>query len=364
MSPILLFAIACFLTITSSLRSSNGSPGTLRSSLDSRAVKYTVVHEFPRDTWVENLVIRTSDGSALVTLATAPEVHLIDTSSKKCPASLITTIPGLESCAGIVELGLDVFYVAAGNFSLRDFKAEPGSFSLWEIDMRGQGSASKCGGRVIKKPTKVASLANAAFMNGITVLNSAEGIVLAADSILGVVWSVNVRNGSVSVAINDTSMAPPSGGGAALGINGLHVSGDYLFYDNSAMSTLNRIPIDLSTGHATGPPVVLAKNTTLEPDDFTIDATGNIWAASQADFIAFLPDAAYTTTAATVEVVGGSPAQGPLQGPTSMMFGITAADLARGSLYVTSGNGIPQYLGRNWTAGGALSRIDTANLGY
>lgn len=68
-------------------------------------------------------------------------------------------------------------------------------------------------------------------------------------------------------------MAPLPDSTLQFGINGLHVNGQELYYDNTDKATFNKILIDLSTGHATGPAVTLVQSTTAEifPDDFTID---------------------------------------------------------------------------------------------
>ena len=150
-----------------------------------------------------------------------------------------------------------------------------------------------------------------------------------------------------------------------LGINGLHVRGDYLFYDNLAQGTFNKIPVDLRTGKATGPAVTLLNSTSfVGSDDWTFDFEGNAWVVNGAsNDLSLLPRAAYgTADSVSAEAVAGNTSPQVVLGPTSAQFGIRAEDLARGSLYISSNGGVPQYIGKNWTMGGAISRVDVGSL--
>ena len=314
---------------------------------------FNIIYEFPKPTWVENLVVRQRDGSILCSLLSSPDLYLVnpDNATK---AIHVTTIPGVLGLLGIVELGLDVFYVAAGNYSLQEFVNTPGSYSVWEVDMRERAPQQA-------KTTKIASIPASGFLNGMTVLNPTEGLILIADSGLSVVWSLNVRTGRTALAINDTTMAPVKG----LGINGLHVRGNELFYSTASQNTLNKIPVNLTTGKAAGPAVTLVNNATLAgPDDFCFDFDGNAWVASGTlNAVELLPKAAYgNADSVQVDVAAGGGHASRILGPTSTQFGIRAKDIKRGSLYVSSNGGVPQWMGKNWTMGGAISRIDTASL--
>ncbi|TVY78201.1 hypothetical protein LSUE1_G004181 [Lachnellula suecica] len=313
----------------------------------------TVLFEFPKGTWLENLVIRQTDGNALVTVLSAPEVLLISTTNEFRPIT-VATFPDAIGCLGIVELGHDVFYIVAGNWTAATGTSTLGSYSIWEIDLRNRGPK-------FAKTTKIVDLPGSGFLNGMTVLNPVAGILLVADSLNSAVWSVNVHTRDVAVAINDTSMAPMQYGTLpALGINGLHLLGSELYYDNTDKATLNKIPVDLNTGKATGPAVTLLQSTVTEifPDDFTIDFEGNIWMTAdlwgQLDLI---PGAASTasTNASSKEDKSNT-------GWTAAKFGTKQEDLRRGSLYITTNGGPINYIYSNWTAGGALLRIDTVDL--
>lgn len=98
----------------------------------------TSVASFPKGTWLENLAIRQSDrsdGYALVTILSAPEVYLVSTSNEFAPIK-VATFPNALGCLRIVELRLDIFYVVVGDWSASTGLSTPGSYSVWEIDMR------------------------------------------------------------------------------------------------------------------------------------------------------------------------------------------------------------------------------------
>ncbi|KAL9608313.1 MAG: hypothetical protein Q9167_006852 [Letrouitia subvulpina] len=309
---------------------------------------FDIVWEFPLGTWVENIAI-TKDGDALVNLLTSPEVYLVPTSPPHKP-TLVATIPRVIGLLGITQVGVDVFYVVAGNFTLTS--SGPGSYSVWKVDLRGVAPSAA-------KPSKVVDIPQAIFLNGLTVLNPVKGVLLIADSGAGVVWSLDVHSKKVAIAINDTTMAP-SGDSIAIGINGLHTVGNELFYTNTNRLSFNKIPIDLATGMATGPGVVLTTNSDLAPDDFTTDFEQNAWVASNANNqLVLLPGALNPSAdSVPVKIVAGTRDSTTVAGLTAAQFGTTAKDLKRGSLYVTTTGGLLQYIHRNWTTGGTVSRVD------
>ncbi|KAL9618357.1 MAG: hypothetical protein Q9160_006939 [Pyrenula sp. 1 TL-2023] len=318
-----------------------------------------VIREFPLGTWLENLVIRHSDGNALVTSISAPEVYLISTDNSFDPI-LVAAFPENLACLGIVELGHDVFYVITGDWSPYTDFSTSGTYSLWEIDLHNAANPHSA------KTTKIASLPHAGFLNGLTVLNPISGTLLLADSLYSAIWSVNIHSGAVRVAINDTAtMSPTLDAPVPLGINSLHLLGNTLYYANTNRASFHRVSIDLDSGAPTGPITTLLQSdaNSLTPDDFAIDFRGNVWLTNdplgQLDVLpgAALPGA--TTT--DFKVVAGT--RGELLGPTAAQFGTKKEDLQRGSLYVVTNGGPALYPSRNWTTGGQLVRFDTAELG-
>lgn len=88
-----------------------------------------VVHEFPKGTWIENIALRAND-QILINIATTPDLYQVDPLSHYEPI-LIHSFPGYTSLLGIAEVDPDVFYVIAGNFSLKTFQPTPASNSVF-----------------------------------------------------------------------------------------------------------------------------------------------------------------------------------------------------------------------------------------
>ncbi|KAK5562657.1 hypothetical protein LTR43_011740, partial [Exophiala xenobiotica] len=219
-------------------------------------------------------------------------------------------------------------------------------------------------GNLTAKTRKVADVPTG-LLNGLTALNAVEGILLAADSELGVVWSIDVRTGKTGVAINDTSMAPVQSSTVPLGINGLHVVDQSLYFTNTNKVSLSRVPLDMTTGMAIGPVETLVKSSETCPDDFTVDFRGNVWLASDAyNELVLLANATATSTSVSsnIQVISGSPNAKRFMGPSATAFGNSALDLQRGSLYVTINGGMEPYKYKNWTVGGSLLRCDVASF--
>ncbi|TVY92427.1 hypothetical protein LAWI1_G001705 [Lachnellula willkommii] len=240
----------------------------------------TPVASFPKGTWLENLVIRQSDGNALATILSAPEVYLISTSNEFAPIK-IATFPNALGWLGIVELCHDTFYVV---IDTRDPERSP-------------------------KTSKIADFPESGFLNGMTILDPVLGVLLVSDSYYEAVWSVDVYTGDVAVGVNDTTMATVPGASPALGINGVHLLGEDLYYSNTNKATFNKIPVDVHTGKAAGPAEILLQSTTGEifPDDFTIDTHGNVWLASDLyGELDLLTGAAFGTGTMTLDIVAGS----------------------------------------------------------
>ena len=138
----------------------------------------------------------------------------------------------------------------------------------------------------------------------------------------------------------------------------------YLYYDNTDRASFNRIPINVTSGKAIGPAETLlqSNDSTVFPDDFAIDPQGNAWmTADLLSELDLLPDVTKGGRG-KFRVVSGAEEDGRVLGWTAAKFGTKEEDLKRGSLYVTTNGGPLEYAYQNWTAGGMLVRVDTADL--
>ena len=392
---------------------SSSTARTTPSSTSLPTLTPHVLNTFPKGTWLENLVIRQHDSNALVTLLSSPDVLLLSTDNS-FPPQHIARIPFALGCLGIVELYHDVFYIVAGNWTAHTGISQPGTYTIWEIDMRDytaphfqDGSSSTTGPASsnetissVWNPTTstapgvkirlIASLPHSGFLNGLTILNPTRGILLAADSLYGLAWSISTLTGSVSIAINSTAMAPLANSTLQLGINGLHVKGEYLYFDNTNKATFNRVKVDSKTGEKKGEVETLVKSDieTIFPDDFTVDWEGNVWMTADvwgqmdllegvaADSSSSSSPSSYPSSMTTggkdddvgdaegdLQIVAGTKGDEVITGWTAAKFGTRMEDVRRGSVYVTTNGGPVNYYFGNWTSGGMFVRLDAVELG-
>ena len=304
-----------------------------------------LIYEYPNGTWCENLAVR-SDGSILITSLTAPDVWLVDPHAPKPESTLIHRFTDAFVTGGITETTPDTFYVAVANFSITNFEAAPpGSVRLFRISFPNPTSA--LGAQV----SLAATLEDALLVNGITTLNSTH--VLAADTIKGVVWAVNVLTGSSSILITDPLMVRPDGSQAP-GLNGLKIfGGNTLYFTNSAQRIFGKIPMN-PDGTAAGPGVIVAQAQKTDFDDFAMNAQG------EAFLVNGPTDAVSTVQQNGVQtVIAGQAGTTEIGEPTAAQFGRTLLD--NDVLYVTTAGGLGAPIGGTQVIGGQLVAVFTGS---
>ncbi|KAL2007604.1 hypothetical protein VTN00DRAFT_9042 [Thermoascus crustaceus] len=290
--------------------------------------------DFPLWTWVENLAVR-SNGQILATvLQPEPTLWQIDPSAKQNGEKEPTAIhswPDKNALLGIAETEPDVFAVVAAEVTFVPEVAQtPGSAEIWRVDLRDDNSKEPSVSLTTRIP-------EAGFLNGLTVLpppNNSDGksTILIADSILGAVWAVDPRSGSYAQIIQDPMLAPlPNGGPGAgsLGINGLHVLGEYLYFSNTSRRTFVRVPVDGATGRLRGPFEIMANLTDVQPDDFALDREGNAYIAGSDKVTRVSRDGGDMSVVTDASAVLGC---------TSAAWGRTPSDSS--TLYVTAHGGV------------------------
>jgi sugar lactone lactonase YvrE len=103
--------------------------------------------------------------------------------------------------------------------------------------------------------------------------------LLIADSMKGVIWSLDINTGKSVVALDDESLKAghdEKGNYILSGINGLRIDNDSVYYTNSATGALSKVAIDCKTGEIKGKVETLAKGM-LNADDFAIGREGKIY---------------------------------------------------------------------------------------
>ncbi|KAH8892577.1 calcium-dependent phosphotriesterase [Thozetella sp. PMI_491] len=222
-----------------------------------------VLYKFPNATWVENLAIRQT-GQLILTTISSGTLWTFDTNAS-APREAIT-LPNITAITGISEIAPDEFVVAGGVISPSGSSFVFSNTALFIIDFQG------C------KPTlKHTVPVSFTFPNGVAVLPSAPNIVLVSDSVLGGIWRVDTKLGSADKILQDPSFAPTN---TSIGINGLKIWNEYLYYATTATGIIGRVAIS-KDGFQNGPLEVVAQlnNTSQSFDDFSIDKHGTIYAA-------------------------------------------------------------------------------------
>ncbi|KAH8807214.1 hypothetical protein F5884DRAFT_788785, partial [Xylogone sp. PMI_703] len=180
---------------------------------------------------------------------------------------------------------------------------------------------------------KVTDIPEANFLNGITLLSSKEKTILVSDSGLGSVWHVNLATADYYISIDDPTMKPAANATSApdtLGINGLHIRNNDLYYANSGQELFVKMPIHRN-GTQAGDPSILA--TDRVGDDFTFDKAGNAYVTQDPQNLLY-----EVTTSGKVSTVLGQATSSLVEGDTSASFGRTFADSH--ILYITTNGGL------------------------
>ncbi|KAF7588513.1 hypothetical protein BBP40_005650 [Aspergillus hancockii] len=230
------------------------------------ASSVSTVFQFDHNgTWFENIAVR-PNGDILATRLDVPEVWTINPANPnaKEAGSLLYDFPEATGLLGITPIDKDVYAVVTGNFSITTVTTTPGSYVIWSLDLSGKGR---------QPAAKVLSrLPDAEFLNGI--VKFGKSLLLVTDSAKGVIWRVDLTTGKYSQALSDPTMLPASGQPNAVGVNGIDVLGNYVYYTSTTQMLFGRIPVD-DKASATGPVEVLASGFT--PDDFMLTRDGTAY---------------------------------------------------------------------------------------
>lgn len=267
-----------------------------------------VLARVPPPAFLENLAVL-PDGTVLFTSYLAKDVLRYD------PQRGVSTFAALDAHPVSIVARGDTFVVAAHG---QPFTAGPAFTSTNRfIVLDAEGRVEK----TVAAP-------DARFLNGTLALD--DGVVLAADSILGAIWRVDVDAGEMSPWLDSPLFAgDPTGRDPRPGANGLKRRGSELLVSNSHAGTLVAVEVDAS-GAPAGAPRVIA--TPGRIDDFAVGGDGTIYLATHADDVLSLqPDGSISTILAS----GG-------EGSTAVAF----ANGADAALYVLTTGGFLEGLGR------------------
>nr|POE88414.1 hypothetical protein CFP56_11642 [Quercus suber] len=324
-----------------------------------------LIHQFPQNTWIENIAVRRNGSLLLTSLLGLGGLTSLDPAGNAHPVTIVDTFPGVNSTVGIVEARADVFFVIGSNYTIgATTRPEQGTNTVFEVDFNARDESGRPVVRVL------ARVRDAVELNGLTKYN--DTLLLAADSGLGAVWGIDTHTGSYHIVAKDVLMQPepPS---EELGINGVRYRPETgkLYFTN----TQRRLFASLRLG-ANAKPLypVLNITTSLDEsgveinwDDFGLDGYGNAYIATQQG-----NSIQMVTPGGETRVIAGNLNSTDLAEPTSAQLGRTWRD--RDTLYVTTVGGYlePVYQGGKPVKLGAqvvavdlsrCARVETAHRG-
>ncbi|KAJ5957737.1 hypothetical protein N7501_012016 [Penicillium viridicatum] len=211
-------------------------------------------------------------------------------------AHLIHHFDGAEDADGITEISPDIYAVIASN-------------SVYTIDLRTDENTPKS--------VLIAKLP-AGYLNGIAALYVGKTVAITNFQ-LGLIWCLDIRTGQYSVIHPDETMAANPDMGLLLGVNGLKITDDYIYYANSSKRIFCRVRIDTPTGGALGPYEIINHDT--RGDNFAIGPYGVGYLVGLVDNVVtrVFPNGPH-------EVIAGSKDSRDLMTATSTAFGRTQKD--------------------------------------
>jgi hypothetical protein len=176
------------------------------------------IFTFPKNHFIENIAVR-ANSNLLLTSMSVPHLFSIDPTAASPSATIIHTFPNGTGLMGITELtNPDTFAIVTGIWDLANTRAEPGSLTVWTIDLSPKSKHRP------PKVNRVTTIPHSTILNGIAPHPFNPSLLLAADSARGALWRINLATGAHDIAFASPLFAPTGsapGSGKHLGINGL-----------------------------------------------------------------------------------------------------------------------------------------------
>ena len=280
----------------------------------------SIVATWPKGSFVENIAVD-PNGVIFVTLHTGRAVVCVDAATGS-----VTPFAHFETPVAGLAFAADGSLIVSGGMPGQ----RPGV--IWRVTPDGS-------------VTRAADLPEAAFLNGITPLGDR---FLVADSLGGLIYAVDPRDGQVTTWLADDRLAPADASGTP-GANGIKIFAGYAYVSVTGSDAIYRMEI---TEETAGPLVLYAER--LRADDFAIDTAGALYIATHParSLVRLAPDGRRATLAG---------AEHGMVGATAVAFGRTAGD--QHAVYVTTTGGT-MTVPPDELEPAKLVRVDVAAAGY
>nr|OQO22819.1 hypothetical protein B0A51_10052 [Rachicladosporium sp. CCFEE 5018] len=205
---------------------------------------------------------------------------------------------------------------------------------------------------------KILDITSATFLNGLAAPPLAPGVLLSADSGAGLIYRIDTKRSTWDIFLDDLTLKPNASAVPVLGVNGVQIRDNYLYYDNTfQFPLLARVPFHPTTTTVSGPVEVLFNIHTYplngnngQADDFTFDQGGEIWLATASSSLVKLD-----LTSKRQTLIAGEPGSLALVGSTATKFARDGR-----TLYITTNGGISDPV--NGIEGGKVFSLDTSLL--
>lgn len=286
--------------------------------------------------FIENIHVQ-PNGRLLLTSLNSGFIFTLDPNSAAPIAKKAVDCPGSTGLSGIATVGPNRYAVSGGIHG--SFRFDNMSVYVVEIDEDGEG--------VLLDRIRICDTIG---LNGMASIPVAPHIVLSADSHGGCIYRINTQTREVDIPISDELLG--AGPTFKLGINGIKIYGEYIYFTNSGQGTFCRVKID-NDGNKTGEIEIIAR-LKGEPaglghayDDFTFDDGGNAYIATHLnELVKITKDGVQSTFA------GGGNDKNTFRAPTSAA---TARDGK--SIYVATGGMVPGETESGWVFNGQIIKV-------
>ncbi|KAM7202963.1 hypothetical protein V8F20_004210 [Naviculisporaceae sp. PSN 640] len=271
------------------------------------------------DTFFENLFVL-PNGNLLISTLTTNKIYMINPGEVNPTLQVVTTLTAGERATGIASVspGMGGKYAAVSGFENGWILNDPylNVFSL--------------NGTVLYS---IPGPPEPSLLNGLISLPAHKEILLSADSTNGriVRWDTDAQ--TYDIAFSDPALTGDSNPAnpLPLGVNGIKIRGQYLYFTNTFQGTFGRFKIDCNANKIGNVEILvqlpLPTGFTNAFDDFVFDGAGNAYITQHATSVIKVTPAGVVTT-----VAGTGGFTTPIMTPTAV--GLSSNEK---TLYVTTG---------------------------
>ena len=165
------------------------------------------------------------DGSLLTTFFTEPGLYLVQPKPQRPSPQHVHLFDSHTATIGIVEIDTDSFFVVATNFSTQTFYVTPGSSAIYRVIFPKDQSTNVTVEPAVTLPRNIGS------PKFLTTLN--DRMLLLGDLYKGNILAIDTCQGTSRVAIRDPLFLPIDTIIIPVGVNGLIIQGNILYFTST-----------------------------------------------------------------------------------------------------------------------------------